>query len=105
MIIKLFPDNLTAGIQSIISLTVLALQRYMMVSQDRQFPLSTPLSTLVTLLFIWLYTAAVSVPPLMGWGEYNMNTLKVRSEWTDIVIKFTVYSLQFTVYSDILNLS
>ena len=66
------------GIQSIISLTVLALQRYMMVSQDRQFPLSTPLSTLVTLLFIWLYTAAVSVPPLLGWGEYNMNTLRVR---------------------------
>ena len=49
-----------------------------MVSQDRQFPLSTPLSTLVTLLFIWLYTAAVSVPPLLGWGEYNMNTLRVR---------------------------
>lgn len=34
-----------------------------MVTQDRQFPLSTPLSTLLTLLFIWLYTAGVSLPP------------------------------------------
>ena len=59
---------------------MLALQRYMMVSRDRQFPLSTPLSTLVTLLFIWLYTAGVSVPPLVGWGQYDMNTLRVRSD-------------------------
>ena len=27
--------------------------RYMMVTQDRQFPLSTPLSTFLTLIFIW----------------------------------------------------
>ena len=70
--------NQLAGIQSIISLTVLALQRYMMVTQDRQFPLSTPLSTLLTLLFIWLYTAGVSIPPLVGWGEFSKNALKVR---------------------------
>ena len=28
--------------------------RYMMVTQDRQFPLSTPLSTFFTLTFIWI---------------------------------------------------
>ena len=69
---------LTAGIQSIISLTVLALQRFMMVTKDRQFPLSTPLSTLITIITIWSITALISCPPLLGWGQFSLNTLGVR---------------------------
>jgi c-opsin len=67
-----------AGIQSIVTLSVLALQRYMMVTKDRQFPLSTPLSTLFTLIFIWTYSFLVSFPPLMGFGTFGQNTLGVR---------------------------
>jgi len=65
------------GIQSIITLAVLALQRFMMVTQDRQFPLSTTISSTVTLMFIWLYTLACALPPLLGWGTFSVNTLKV----------------------------
>ena len=66
------------GIQSIITLSVLAMQRYMMVTKDRQFPLSTPLSTFLTLIFIWSYSLLTSIPPLLGWGTFNLNTLNVR---------------------------
>ena len=61
------------------TLSVLAFQRYMMVTRDRQFPLSTPLSTILTLSFIWTYTLLVSIPPVLGWGEFNKNSLHVRN--------------------------
>ena len=54
------------------------MQRYMMVTKDRQFPLSTPLSTFLTLIFIWTYSFFVSIPPLLGWGTFNKNSLHVR---------------------------
>ena len=66
------------GIQSIVSLSVLALQRYMMVTRDRQFPLSTTTSTLLTLIFIWTYSFLVSFPPILGFGTFSLNTLGVR---------------------------
>jgi hypothetical protein len=37
--------------------------------KDRQFPLSSPLSTLLTMFFIWLYTLACTIPPLFNWGQ------------------------------------
>ena len=60
------------------TLSVLALQRYMMVTRDRQFPLSTPLSTILTLIFIWTYTFLVSIPPVLGWGTFSKSRLSVR---------------------------
>ena len=57
---------------------MLALQRYMMVTKDRQFPLSTPLSTFLTLIFVWTYSFVVSIPPILGWGTFNKNSLQVR---------------------------
>ena len=83
-----------SGIQSIVTLTILALQRYMMVtrsdsdqeiwpdnelhSRDKQFPLSTSASTFSTLIFIWIYSALVSFPPLTGFGKFGLNSLGVR---------------------------
>ena len=60
------------------TLAMLAFQRFMMVTRNRQFPLSTPLSTILTLVFIWTYTLSVSIPPLLGWGTFNLNNLHVR---------------------------
>ena len=54
------------------------MQRYMMVTRNRQFPLSSSLSAFYALIFIWTYTLIVSSPPLMGWGSFNLNSLKVR---------------------------
>merc|ERR1719318_1062058 len=65
------------GIQSIVTLSVLALQRCMMVTRDRQFPLSTINSTLLTLFFIWTYSFLVSFPPILGFGTFSQNTLGV----------------------------
>jgi hypothetical protein len=53
---------------------VLALQRYIMVTKDRQFPLYT----FLTLFFIWTYSFFVSIPPILGWGTFNKNSLQVR---------------------------
>ena len=52
--------------------------RYMMVTKDRQFPLSTPLSTVTTVISIWILTTLISCPPLLGWGEFSTNSLGVR---------------------------
>ena len=60
------------------TLSVLAFQRFMMVTRDRQFPLSTPISTILTLIFIWTYTLLVSIPPVLGWGTFSKNSLHVR---------------------------
>ena len=54
------------------------MQRYMMVTRNKQFPLSSPMSTFCALIFIWTYTLMVSSPPLLGWGSFNLNSLKVR---------------------------
>ena len=59
-------------------INLLHVPRFMMVTKDRQFPLSTPLSTLITIVTIWLITALVSAPPLLGWGKFGLNTLRVR---------------------------
>ena len=73
-----FDDTLSVGIQSLVTLSILAMQRYMMVTRNKQFPLSSPMSTFCALIFIWTYTLMVSSPPLLGWGSFNLNSLKVR---------------------------
>ena len=54
------------------------MNRYKMVTKDRQFPLSTPLSTVSTVISIWILTTLISCPPLLGWGEFSTNSLGVR---------------------------
>ena len=48
--------------------------RYMMVTKDRQFPLST----VTKVISIWIITTLISCPPLLGWGEFSTNSLGVR---------------------------
>ena len=69
---------LTPGVQSMVTLSVLAFQRYMMVIRNTQFPLYDASSGLLTLCFIWAYTLAVSIPPLLGWGGFSQSFLQVR---------------------------
>ncbi|XP_023335087.1 rhodopsin [Eurytemora carolleeae] len=87
------------GILSIVTLTVLAIQRYMMITQDRQFPLSTNLSTCMTLVLIWVYTLAIALPPFLGFGEFGLNTLKVSCGvvW-DFNINADHYKVEYMVY-------
>ena len=71
-------NSLNIGIQSMVTLSVLAFQRYMMVNRDTQFPLSDPCTTFMVLSFIWTYTLLLSIPPILGWGTFHESILLVR---------------------------
>ncbi|XP_044749566.1 rhodopsin-like [Coccinella septempunctata] len=58
------------GITSITTLTVLAFERYMMVSRPFQNYIISRRSATILVLGIWTYSLALTVPPLVGWGKY-----------------------------------
>ncbi|XP_038212835.1 parapinopsin-like [Zerene cesonia] len=58
------------GITSITTLTVISFERYLMVTRPlRSRHLSTKGAAL-SVVFIWVYSLALTTPPLMGWGNY-----------------------------------
>ena len=63
---------------SITTITVLSYQRYNMVTMDRQFPVYSQLSSVLTLFSIWTYAFLVASPPLAGWGMFGRNGLENR---------------------------
>ncbi|XP_073981561.1 parapinopsin-like [Rhodnius prolixus] len=65
------------GITSINSLTVLALERYLIVSQPVSHgSLSRP-TALTIVGSIWLYSFVITAPPLVGWGEYGLEAANI----------------------------
>ncbi|XP_049875541.1 opsin-VA-like [Pectinophora gossypiella] len=58
------------GITSITSLTVISFERYLMVTRPLSCRHLTPRGALLSILFIWSYSLALTTPPLMGWGNY-----------------------------------
>ena len=64
---------------SIGTITVLSYQRYNMVTRGLQFPVSTHLSSFLSLVFVWTYALVVAGPPLLGWGKFGRHKLGIRS--------------------------
>lgn len=63
---------------SITTLTVLAFQRYLIVSQSlRLFNLSHN-GAYFTVAGIWCYSLLLTVPPLFGWGDYVSEAADIR---------------------------
>ena len=82
------------GIQSMVTLSVLAFQRYMMVIRDTQFPLHDASTAFRVLCFIWSYTLLLSVPPLTGWGSFHNSALNIRQEYQLSYINITTENIQ-----------
>lgn len=66
------------GIASITTLTVLSYERLCTV----KFPFTTKQlnnrGAIVSVLFIWTYSLAVTTPPLFGWGAYVNEAANIR---------------------------
>ncbi|XP_061717658.1 parapinopsin-like [Cydia pomonella] len=58
------------GIASITTLTVLSFERYMLVTRPFSSHHLSPKGAIVSIVFIWSYSLALTTPPLMGWGNY-----------------------------------
>ncbi|XP_072940624.1 parapinopsin-like [Epargyreus clarus] len=58
------------GITSITTLTVISFERYMMVTRPLRSRHLSSKSAAASIVFIWLYSLALTTPPLMGWGNY-----------------------------------
>lgn len=56
----------------------MSLERYVMVN----FPFSSKQlnnrGARLSIIFIWLYAAAVTCPPLLGWGDYVSEAANIR---------------------------
>ncbi|XP_074041290.1 pinopsin [Leptinotarsa decemlineata] len=58
------------GITSITTLTVLAFERYMIVSRPFRSRGLSRKNAVYLVVGIWIYSLALTVPPLLGWGKY-----------------------------------
>ncbi|KAJ9589987.1 hypothetical protein L9F63_016879, partial [Diploptera punctata] len=57
-------------ISSITTLTVLAFERYVMISRPFQKRNLNKSGAIMLVVFIWGYSLCLTVPPLVGWGQY-----------------------------------
>ncbi|XP_049769023.1 pinopsin-like [Schistocerca cancellata] len=58
------------GISSIATLTVLAFERYVMISRPFQARRLSRRGAALLVAAIWLYSLLLTAPPLLGWGDY-----------------------------------
>ncbi|CAG5043706.1 unnamed protein product [Parnassius apollo] len=58
------------GITSITTLTVISFERYLMVTRPLRSRHLTSKGAAILIIFIWVYSLALTAPPLMGWGNY-----------------------------------
>ncbi|CAH2090179.1 unnamed protein product [Euphydryas editha] len=58
------------GITSITTLTVISFERYLMVTRPLSSRHLTAKGAALSVIFIWMYSLALTTPPLLGWGNY-----------------------------------
>ncbi|KAJ8719463.1 hypothetical protein PYW08_011638 [Mythimna loreyi] len=59
-----------SGITSITTLTVISFERYMMVTRPLNSRHLSSKGAIMSIIFIWTYSLALTTPPLVGWGQY-----------------------------------
>ena len=67
-----------AGIASITTLTVLAFERYVIISRPWSGGALSRRGAWLLLLGIWGYALALTTPPLFGWGQYTNEAANIR---------------------------
>ncbi|RXG73426.1 Melanopsin [Armadillidium vulgare] len=66
------------GIGSITTLTVLSFERYLMISKPLTSSQMTKKRSLLIIVFIWVYSSLVTLPPLLGWGGFGIEGPGIR---------------------------
>lgn len=74
----MFSKALIPGITSITTLTVLSYERYCLVSCPFSTSHLTGRGAKIAVAFIWLYSLALTSPPLFGWGKYVSEAANIR---------------------------
>ncbi|KAF9793724.1 hypothetical protein SFRURICE_003548 [Spodoptera frugiperda] len=64
------PSHCAKRITSITTLTVISFERYMMVTRPLNAKHLSSKGAIMSIVFIWTYSLALTTPPLMGWGHY-----------------------------------
>ncbi|XP_014284462.1 pinopsin [Halyomorpha halys] len=59
------------GITSIGTLSVLSLERYLIISRPVSHGQLTRKTAILLVMAVWLYSFTLTFPPLIGWGEYG----------------------------------
>ncbi|CAG9123138.1 unnamed protein product [Plutella xylostella] len=65
-------------ITSITTLTVLSFERYMMVTRPLSSRHLSSKGAILSIMFIWSYSLALTTPPLLGWGNYVNEAANIR---------------------------
>lgn len=77
-----FKKNLMAvfvtGISSITTLTVLAFERYLIVSRPFRNHGISKKSAVYLVFGIWIYSLILTTPPLLGWGKFVNEAANIR---------------------------
>ncbi|CAG9762357.1 unnamed protein product [Ceutorhynchus assimilis] len=73
------------GITSITTLTVLAFERFMIVSKPFQRKCINRTNAFYMVIGIWTYSLILTTPPLMGWGKYGNEAANISCSvnWED----------------------
>ncbi|CAH2267516.1 jg22604 [Pararge aegeria aegeria] len=66
------------GITSITTLTVISFERYLMVTRPLSSRHLSSKGAVLSVVFIWSYSLALTTPPLMGWGNYVNEAANIR---------------------------
>ncbi|KAL0878672.1 hypothetical protein ABMA27_003730 [Loxostege sticticalis] len=69
VILLMFKDR-QVSITSITTLTVISFERYLMVTRPLSSRHLSSKGAVLSIVFIWAYSLALTTPPLMGWGNY-----------------------------------
>lgn len=70
-------DFYYTGITSITTLAVLALDRYLIICRPFSFQI-TWTNVGYTIIGIWLFSFILTMPPLVGWGDYEPEAKNIR---------------------------
>lgn len=69
------------GVCSIVTLTFIAYDRYNVILYGIGGPKMTKTKSFLSILFIWVYTIAVCIPPYLGWGGYKLEGLFITCSY------------------------
>ncbi|KAF2892961.1 hypothetical protein ILUMI_13213 [Ignelater luminosus] len=81
------------GISSITTLTVLSFERYVMVSRPFRNIRLTNKTAAVSIAGIWIYSLSLTLPPLLGWGDYVNEAANISCSvnWEDRTFEAMTY--------------
>ncbi|BES93074.1 7 transmembrane receptor (rhodopsin family) [Nesidiocoris tenuis] len=88
------------GITSISTLTALAIERYLIISRPLNRRALSRRSAVTVVAGVWVYSLTLTVPPLMGWGEYGPEAANISCSvnWEERTTLSTSYIIFLFIF-------